>query len=189
MSKFTGSRPLVCGGNTSGGTTATYDQCWRYDPATRRWTQTPSRLSSKRAHHGWVVHPTLGLVMTGGTAGSSILNTMESTTDGATFKRDFARLPIKLWCHCMVMVNSGKIMAFGGLTATSGGHSKRAFKYLVGTNTWTEVPSMTIARYSPSCGYDSSSNSVIVAGGRTPRSTINSVEILDITAMRWRTGK
>ncbi len=187
----------MCGGIASLSNGGSYDQCWRYSPENRGWTQTPGRLMRKRSAAGWVAHPTLGLVISGGVTESTIigLDTMESTTDGVTFNRNFARLPTRLFCHCMVLINSDEMLAIGGFNVTQWTpniiSSRKVYRYSEGANAWSELPSLNTARWAHSCGFDRSSNSVVAAGGRVGASdvtSLTSVEILNLRTMRWSTG-
>ncbi len=83
----------------------------------------------------------------------------------------------------MVLINTDELMTFSGYDSIRFTLTKKAYKYTFGSNSWSALPSLTRARFAHSCGYDRSSNSVVVAGGGT-----NSVEILDLGTMRWRAG-
>ena len=48
------------------------------------------------------MHPTLGLVMTGGTLANG---NVESTLDGVNFKTDHAAMDVHLRLHCQVTVS------------------------------------------------------------------------------------
>ncbi len=105
----------MCGGNVGDGR-----QCYHYNTTKTVWV-TAGRLSSRRRHAAYSVHPALGLLITGGNDGrSTLLATVESTTDGVEFKRDYADMPQGTYSHCQVLVDRNTLMVLGGYDGTSG---------------------------------------------------------------------
>ena len=99
-------------------------------------------------------------------------------------------LPVKIYAHCSVLVNSTTVMVIGGFQ--NGSISTNTYYFNTEKENWTEGPQLKIGRFDHSCGIvwkDSQSKefSLIVAGGWS-QSILSSVEILDLGSNNWRTG-
>ena len=125
--------------------------------------------------------------MTGGYTGFSSLDTAEVLSDGGW--QDFSiSLPVTIYAHCMVFVNSTTVMIIGGIQ-NGVGDSPNTFYFNTENEKWVAGPKLLSGRQQHSCGKlqresGSSQESVIVAGGYGTKS----VEILDNGASEWRTG-
>jgi hypothetical protein len=133
------------------------------------------------------------LLVTGGADGSgSILNSAEMLTEEG-WESNIPSLPVTIYAHCMVTVNSTTVMAIGGYQ-NSQGYSGKTFFFTFGEGSWTEGPELKNKRISHSCGRirrnkESQEMSIIVAGGWDGESSIlSSVEILDEGSNEWQTG-
>jgi hypothetical protein len=131
------------------------------------------------------------LLVTGGYDGSySNLNSAEMLTEEG-WEIDIPSLPVTIYAHCMVTVNSTTVMAIGG--AQNGQASGKTFYFTVGEQSWTEGPELKNKRGYHSCGKirknkESQEMSIIVAGGYDYSSILSSVEILDEGSNEWQTG-
>ena len=104
-------------------------------------------------------------------------------------------LPVPIFDHCMVTLNSTTVMAISG-------GSVQTFYYTIGDESWIKGPELQIKRARPSCGKirrekNSQEMSIIVVGGFDKGyegdyydyyDDIKSVEILDEGSNEWRTG-
>jgi hypothetical protein len=130
------------------------------------------------------------LLVTGGLDSSvSYLNSAEMLTEEG-WESNIPSLPVKIYQHCMVTVNSTTVMAIGGYQ--NGQQSGKTFYITFGEKSWTEGPELKIKRDSHSCGKirrnkQSQDMSIIVAGGYD-NSYLSSVEILDEGSNEWQTG-
>ncbi len=91
-----------CGGTDNGGNRL--DDCFALDLSSNAWYQwTADALFEPKSNMGASMHPTRGLVLTGGFKGSlsPASDVLETTLDGRNFER-YPRLPTTLGCHCQV---------------------------------------------------------------------------------------
>ncbi len=171
------STPVICGGHawanvskschqvdTDGGTTYLFD------------------LMEQRHASGFTMRDDGTLWIAGGWSGESSLRSTELvSTWGSTKGPD---LPVPLWGHCMLMVNSNTAMITGGKD-----YPTESWLYDLDADTgkWTSVPSMTTGRHGHACGILSVSGSqvVVVAGGRL---AYQSVELWTVGSNRWIAG-
>jgi hypothetical protein len=128
------------------------------------------------------------LLVTGGFNGSS-LNSAEMLTEEG-WESNIPSLPVTIYAHCMVTVNSTTVMAIGGWR---NGYSGRTFYFTFGEESWTEGPELKNKRYHHSCGKirrnkESQEMSIIVVGGSDGSSRLSSVEILNEGSNEWQTG-
>ncbi len=140
---------MVCGGHAG----RDLDQCFRYNPKIRTWTES-GRMSEGKHAHASSVHPEFGLVITGGLVALKPVDTVETTKDGKHFlRRGLPDLPLGLHGHCQVTVDADTIMVFGGCANRSGDcHSNVALKLDVAGKKWKHLPRMRAGRRGLSCG-------------------------------------
>ncbi len=129
------------------------------------------------------------LLVTGGYDATSYLNSAEMLTKEG-WESNIPSLPVTVWAHCMVTVNSTTVMVIGG--DQNGQDSGKTFYFTFGDESWTEGPELKNRRWNHSCGKirrnkDSQEMSIIVAGG-FDKSYLSSVEILDEGSSKWQTG-
>ncbi len=130
------------------------------------------------------------LLVTGGDDGSySSLNSVEMLTEKG-WESNIPSLPVTIWGHCMVTVNSTTVMVIGGVQ--NGQISGKTFYFTFGEESWTEGPELKNKRRYHRCGKirrnkESQEMSIIVAGG-WDGSYLSSVEILDEGSSKWQTG-
>jgi hypothetical protein len=130
------------------------------------------------------------LLVTGGHDGSASLNGAEMLTEEG-WETNIPNLPVTIYYHCMVTVNSTTVMAIGGYQNYD--YSGKTFYFTFGEESWTEGPELKNKRASHSCGKirrnkESQEMSIIVAGGYAYGSSLSSVEILDEGSNGWQTG-
>jgi hypothetical protein len=131
------------------------------------------------------------LVVTGGIDdSSSYLKSAEMLTEEG-WESNIPSLPVTIYAHCMISVNSTTVMAIGGWQ--NGWISGTTFYFAFGEESWTKGPELKIKRGYHSCGKirrnkESQEMSIIVAGGYDGFSRLSSVEILDEGSNEWQTG-
>jgi hypothetical protein len=128
------------------------------------------------------------IVTGGGDAFNSLLSAEMLTEEG--WESNIPSLPVTIFRHCMVTVNSTTVMAIGGY---QNGYSGKTFYFTFGDESWTEGPELKYKRGWHSCGKirrnkESQEMSIIVAGGQDGSSYLSSVEILDEGSNEWQTG-
>ncbi len=130
------------------------------------------------------------ILVTGGLDGSdSDLNSAEMLTEEG-WESNIPALPVTIYAHCMVTINSTTVMVIGGIQ--NGQFSGKTFYFTFGEKPWTEGPELKNKRDYHSCGKirrnkESQEMSIIVAGGYDG-SLLSSVEILDEGSNEWQTG-
>jgi hypothetical protein len=130
------------------------------------------------------------LLVTGGFDESDSLNSAEMLTEEG-WESNIPSLPVAVYGHCMVTVNSTTVMAIGGRQNNQ--YSGKTFYFTFGEESWTEGPELKNKRAAHSCGKirrnkESQEMSIIVAGGLDASSRLPSVEILDEGSNEWQTG-
>jgi hypothetical protein len=131
------------------------------------------------------------LLVTGGYDGSgSHLNSAEMLTEEG-WESNIPSLPVTMYAHCMVTVNSTTVMVIDGIQ--NGQYSGKTFYFTFGEESWTEGPELENKRRWHSCGKirrnkESQEMSIIVAGGYADDSYLSSVEILHEGSNEWQTG-
>jgi hypothetical protein len=128
------------------------------------------------------------ILVTGGKADFANLNRAEMLTEEG-WESSIPSLPVTIWAHCMVTVNSTTVMAIGGWQ--HGQISGKTFFFTFGEESWTEGPKLKKKRLFLSCGKirRNKEMSIIVAGGYNDVSSyLSSVEILDEGSNEWQTG-
>jgi hypothetical protein len=128
------------------------------------------------------------LLVTGGN--SPDLKSAEISS-GVGWDTNIPFLPITVYGHCMVTVNSTTVIVIGG--AQNGQVSGKTFYFTLGAISWTEGPRLKINRFYFSCGIIRSNKvgqemSIIVAGGWNGSYAFSFVEILGIGSNVWQTG-
>jgi N-acetylneuraminic acid mutarotase len=130
------------------------------------------------------------LLVTGGyDASQSDLKSAEMLTEEG-WESNIPSLPVTIYAHCMVTVNSTTVMVIGGFQSGLG----KTFYFTFGEESWTEGPELKNKRGYHSCGKirrnkESQEMSIIVAGGYAGGSSfLSSVEILDEDSNEWQTG-
>jgi hypothetical protein len=131
------------------------------------------------------------LLVTGGyvTSGSYLKSAEMLNEEG--WESNIPSLPVTIYAHCMVTVNSTTVMTIGG--GQNKQYSGKTFYFTFGEESWTEGPELKNIRGWHSCGKikrnkESQEMSIIVAGGNDGSSLLSSVEILDEGSNEWRTG-
>jgi hypothetical protein len=132
------------------------------------------------------------LLVTGGRdAYGSYLNSAEMLTEEG-WESNIPSLPVTIYSHWMVTVNSTTVMVIGG-SQNGPGYSGKTFYFTFGEESWTEGPELKNKRRWHSCGKirrnkESQEMSIIVAGGYVDSSYLSSVEILHEGSNEWQTG-
>ncbi len=185
-----GTLPIICGGNWG---STRYDECFTFNTKTHAWTES-GKMSEKKCCQAASVHPTLGLVMTGGNDGKKNLNTVESTTDGKHFSSALPAMPIDNRHHCQVTVDSNTIMVFGGCTSRAC-TSQVALKLNIAQKKWKKLPKLPTGRFGPGCGVVKERGvpkRVVVSGGHIPGGGVaritTKVEVLELSTLKWTSG-
>jgi hypothetical protein len=173
--------PILCGGVQND---ARSNKC--YSLENNEWAYSAS-MNSERVHAAAAQLQDGKLLVTGGVNGSD-LNSAEMLTEEG-WERNIPSLPVTIFAHCMVTVNSTTVMAIGGVQNNQ--YSGKTFYFTLGEESWTEGPELKNERYFHSCGRirrneESQEMSIIVAGGYYSGSS--SVEILDEGSNEWQTG-
>ncbi len=174
--------PFICGGTIN-------NSCYNYENG--RWNQGVSMNEGRYLAASLSIAN--GHLVTGGS--DSGQNSSEiQTSDG--WEYFLPNLPVNIWFHCMVEINSTTIMVIAGAqngTYTYGNYSAvQTFLLENGKDHWIEGPPLLSGRHAHSCGRirqssDISQMSVIVVGGRASEEMI-STEILDLETFEWRQG-
>jgi hypothetical protein len=132
------------------------------------------------------------LLVTGGYDDSgSDLNSAEMLTEEG-WESNIPSLPVTIYAHCMVTVNSTTVMAIGGYQ-NGQDFSEKTFYFSFGEESWTKGPELKNKRGWHSCAKirrnkESQEMSIIAAGGYFDGSSLSSVEILDEGSNQWQTG-
>jgi N-acetylneuraminic acid mutarotase len=178
--------PILCGGFQNG---ANSNKC--YSLENNEWISSAS-MNSVRAYAAAAQLQDGKLLVTGGYDGSgSYLNSAEMLTEEG-WESNIPSLPVTIYYHCMVTVNSTTVMVIGGVQNDQ--ISGKTFYFTVGEESWTEGPELKNKRRYHSCGKirrnkESQEMSIIVAGGSYSGSSyLSSVEILDEGSNEWHTG-
>jgi N-acetylneuraminic acid mutarotase len=174
--------PILCGGNQN---RTISNKC--YSLENNNWVSSASMNSVREAAAAAQLKDGK-LLVTGGYDGSS-LNSAEMLTEEG-WESNIPSLPVTIYGHCMVTVNSTTVMAIGGLQNYQ--FSGKTFYFTFGEGSWTEGPELKNKRRYHSCGKirrnkESQEMSIIVAGG-FDKSYLSSVEILDEGSNEWQTG-
>jgi hypothetical protein len=178
-------KPIICGGRQNN---VGSNKC--YSLENNEWVSSAS-MNSVRDYAAAAQLQDGKLLVTGGYDGPrSFLNSAEMLTEEG-WKSNIPSLPVTIYAHCMVTVNSTTVMAIGGYQ--NGLISGKTFYFTFGDESWTEGPELKNKRGWHSCGKirrnkESKEMSIIVAGGQYVSSYLSSVEILDDGSNEWQTG-
>jgi hypothetical protein len=177
--------PILCGGYQND---VRSNKC--YSLENNKWVSSAS-MKSVRSSAAAAQLKDGKLLVTGGLdASGSDFNSAEMLTEEG-WESNIPSLPVTIFGHCMVTVNSTTVMVIGGIQ--NGGYSGKTFYFTFGEESWTEGPELKNKRISQSCGKirrnkESQEMSIIVAGGWDGSSRLSSVEILDEGSNKWQTG-
>jgi hypothetical protein len=178
--------PILCGGWQND---VRSNKC--YSLENNEWVSSAS-MNSVRAFAAAAQLKDGKILVTGGYDGSgSDLNSAEMLTEEG-WKNNIPSLPVTIYAHCMVTVNSKTVMVIGGVQ--NGPISGKTFYFTFGEESWTKGPQLKNKRRYHSCGKirrnkESQEMSIIVAGGSDGLfSYLSSVEILDEGCNEWQTG-
>ncbi len=135
------------------------------------------------------------LFVTGGSNGTEVAGYNVTNVSEDLKERSWENtlpLPVPLFFHCMVLLNSTTVMVIGGSSETDLGPQRKSFLFNSEHETWTEGPMLNKARLSMSCGRirknsQSHQYSIIAAGG-WDGTTKSTVEIYDEETGKWRLG-
>jgi hypothetical protein len=177
--------PILCGGEQNNDRS---NKC--YSLENNEWISSAS-MNSVRAYAAAAQLQDGKLLVTGGDGGSlSDLNSGEMLTEEG-WESNIPALPVNIYYHCMVTVNSTTVMAIGGWQNDQ--YSGKTFYFTFGEERWSEGPELKNERVDHSCGKirrnkESQEMSIIVAAGYDFSSRLSSVEILDEGSNGWQTG-
>jgi hypothetical protein len=179
--------PIICGGAQE----KEYYSNSCYSLENNSWVSSAS-MNTVRAYAAAAQLQDGKILVTGGLDNSfSYLNSAEMLTEEG-WESNIPSLPVTIWYHCMVPVNSTTVMVIGGLQNAR--LSGKTFYFTIGEESWTEGPELKIKRMCHACGRvrrnsRSQGMSIIVVGGRNgSSSSISSVEVLDESSNEWETG-
>jgi hypothetical protein len=176
--------PIVCGGRQNGDLS---NKCYSLEH--NEWVSSASMNSVRDVAAAAQLQDGKILVTAGSDGSGSDLNSAEMLTEEG-WDSNIPSLPVTIWAHCMVTVNSTTVMAIGGFQ--NGQRSGKTFYFTFGEDSLTEGPELKNKREDHSCGKirrnkESQEMSIIVAGGNDG-SYLSSVEILDEGSNEWETG-
>jgi hypothetical protein len=176
--------PIICGGQNK----IHSKRCFSLE--NKEWVS-HANMSSARAYTISSQLQNGNILVAGGINDSgSYLNSAEILTKQG-WESNIPPLPVRIWSHCMVTVNSTTVMVISG--GQNELYSEKTFYYTVGDESWNEGPKLKFYRNGHSCGKirknkDSQEMSIIVAGGYDGPSYLSSVEILHESSNEWQTG-
>lgn len=153
-----------------GGSQDYTDACYDYDPATNSWTESTSMLSTRYTPRESTID---GIWLVSDDSPSTEMWTGNGFEQGPSLPQD-----LSLYHHCQLTVNSTHV--FFGDTHFLGPN------YLLdwSSQTWTQLPPMTMSRDYPSCGMinnpENGLEAVIVEDGAS--------EIFNFNDLTWRAG-
>jgi hypothetical protein len=177
--------PIICGGDQKD---VPSNKCYSFE--NNEWVSSAS-MNSERVNAAAAQLQDGKLLVTGGWNGSGFsLNSAEMLTEEG-WESNIPSLPVTIYAHCMVTVNSTTVMVIGGVQNSQ--YSGKTFYFTFGEESWTEGPELKNKRKYHSCGKirrnkESQEMSIIVAGGYYGSSSLSSVEILDECSNEWQTG-
>ncbi len=126
-----------CGGSTD------TEECYDYNPTLNSWTSSPSLLNERYGPRSSFIDG-IWLVSGDGSLDGDVSLTTEMWT-GSGFEPG-PLMPIEMSGHCQLTINSTHILF------ADARHSGRTFLFGWYTQTWTELPPMTVDREDMSCG-------------------------------------
>jgi hypothetical protein len=189
--------PIICGGEQNG---TLSNRC--YSLENNKWVSSAG-MSSARERAAVAQLQDGKLLVTGGYSNNYIILSSAEMLTEEGWKSNIPSLPVTIFYHCMVTVNSTTVMAIGG-NQNWDQYSRKTFYFTIGAESWTEGPELKYERFGHSCGRiqrnkDSQEMmSIIVAGGYNEKSQdyagghapsyLSSVEILNEGSNEWQTG-
>jgi N-acetylneuraminic acid mutarotase len=174
--------PIICGGRQNN---VHSNKC--YSLENNEWVSSASMNAVRVAAAAAQLQDGKILVTGGDDRSGSSLNSAEILTEEG-WESNIPSLPVTIYGHCMVTVNSTTVMAIGGFQNNQD-FSGKTFYFTFGEDSWTEGPELKNKRVHHSCGRirrnkESQEMSIIVAGG----SYLSSVEILGEASNEWQRG-
>jgi hypothetical protein len=184
--------PIICGGKQNG---VRSNKC--YSLENNEWVSSASMTSARDTAAAAQLKDGK-LLVTGGYddsasgydgSGSPLKSAEMLTEEG--WESNIPSLPVTIYAHCMVTVNSTTVMVIGG--SQNYQISGKTFYFTFGEESWTEGPELKNKRRFHSCGKikrntESQEMSIIVVGGSDVSSYLSSVEILNEGFNEWETG-
>ncbi len=190
-----GTVPVVCGGYFRLSRKVYSNKCHIYSSATGKWSESPGRLSERKAYLASSMHPDLGMVITGGyLGGKRTISTVESTTDGVHFSKELPALPVTMNSHCQLTVDANTIMVIAGYRDEDPNpYLDVVLRLDVRAKRWIWLPKMPVARYGSACGVVSERGQpdrVVVTGGWSKHErNENRVDVFRISTQTWEAGR
>jgi hypothetical protein len=89
------------------------------------------------------------ILVTGGNNASDAINSVEMLT-GEGWDSQIPSLPVTVYNHCMVAVNSTTVMVIGGIQNNE--FSEKTFYFTFGEESWSEGPELKNKRHRHCCG-------------------------------------
>ena len=181
-----GKTPIVCGGEFRDSSVS--ERCFKLDPESRNWDEVAS-MKVAREEAATIALDSESLWITGGfNDNDGYLATTEVAKPLVSAPVFGPDLPYGVSNHCLLKLNSSKIMLIGG-TTISGPSNRTLFADISadGFAPFSEGPSMERGRDFSACGLLSSRQVVVVAGGGADTFTA-STELLDLGSSRWIAG-
>jgi hypothetical protein len=180
--------PIICGGDQNDQNDTYSNKC--YSLENNEWVSSAG-MNSVRVGAAAAKLKDGKLLVTGGyvSYSSSLKGAEILTEDG--WESNIPSLPVTIYGHCMVTVNSTTVMVIGGQQNDQ--FSGKTFYFTFGEESWTEGPELKNKRRWHSCGKirrnkESQEMSIIVAGGYYDGNLLSSVEIMDEGSNEWQTG-
>lgn len=182
------SKPMICGGRDASEESS--NKCYSLEG--NKWAPSTG-MNTARRHAAVSPSPYPSKVqkffVTGGIDSETGVNTVEVLTEQGweTLPKP---LPVTIFGHCSVLVNSTTVMLIGGFQNND--ESSDTYYFNTENEEWTEGPQLMNKRTFHSCGRirrnsQSQELSIIVAGGYYG-SYLSSVEILDLGSDKWEKG-
>jgi hypothetical protein len=164
------------------------NRCYSFE--NNAWASSPT-MSSVRVYAAAAQLQDGKLLVTGGYDDLSHRHSSSEMLTEEGWESNIPPLPVTVYGHCMITVNSTTVMLIGGWQ--NGKLSGNSFYYSLGEENWTGGPELMFKRGSTGCGKIRSNKvgpemNFIVAGGWNGSSRLSSVEILNEGSNMWQTG-
>ena len=179
-------KPIVCGGYND----TSLRECFSFDQG--EWQSTfPLNTGRDGAAVSQIPSRNIKLLATGGVDSGTPLNSSEVLTKYGKWEDDVPKLPVVIYRHCLVLINSTTFIAIGGYQDTLISN-ETYFLTMEADQEWVAGPPLNIARGAQSCGRIRKNGNapkfqVIVVGGYNG-TTLSSVEIFDEESHTWKSG-
>ena len=194
----TGGMPKICGGWSGPNwyRAAVTNACNVLNTNSNVWSGTTALPNSVGfAAASTSPYPSASIFVTGGGSGSIQVISTSSQSLANLVWTSAPSLPLPLWKHCQVQLNTTAVLVIGGGTTIFNRYFSTTYILNTVTNKWTAGPQLAIGRLQHSCARiltDGTPNkySTIVVGGiiGINNQVTASVEILDDGATAWRAG-